>query len=85
MVRGHQVDYVLGLARNPRLVREIAAELDQARAAAEETGKAARCFKDFRYQTLDTWSRERRVVGKAEHLVAGDGATSANPRFVVTT
>ena len=81
----NRVDYVLGLARNPRLVREIAAELDQARAAAEETGKAARCFKDFRYQTLDSWSRERRVVGKAEQLVAGDGATSANPRFVVTS
>ena len=80
----NQVDYVLGLARNPRLVREIAAELDQARAAAEETGAAARCFKDFRYQTLDTWSRERRVVGKAEQLVAGDGAPGANPRFVVT-
>jgi len=81
----NQVEYVLGLARNPRLVREIASELGQARAAAEETGKAARCFRDFRYQTLDTWSRERRVVGKAEQLVAGDGATSANPRFVVTS
>ncbi|MGH8922963.1 MAG: IS1380 family transposase, partial [Actinomycetes bacterium] len=81
----HRVDYVLGLARNPRLVRAIAVELAQARAAAAETGKPARCFKDFRYQTLDTWSRERRVVGKAEHLVAGDGGTSADPRFVVTS
>ena len=80
----NRVDYVFGLARNSRLVGEIAAELALARAAAEETGKAARCFKDFRYQTLDSWSRERRVVGKAEQLVAGDGAPSANPRFVVT-
>ena len=80
----NQVDYVFGLARNPRLVREIAAELDQARAAAEETGAAARCFKDFRYQTLDTWSRERRVVGKAEQLVAEGCEPSPNPRFVVT-
>ena len=76
---------MLGLARNARLVREIAAELDLARAVAEETGEAARCFKDFRYQTLDSWSQERRVVGKAEQLVAGDGATSPNPRFVVTS
>jgi hypothetical protein len=44
----NRIDYVLGLARNPRLVREIAVELDLARAAAEETGKAARCFRDFR-------------------------------------
>ena len=66
----HRVDYVLGLARNPRLVGEIAAELAPAKAEAEQTGKAARCFKDFRYQTLDSWSCERRVVGKAEQLPA---------------
>ena len=81
----NQVDYVLGLARNARLVREIAAELALAKSAAEETGKAARCFKDFRYQTLDSWSCARRVVGKAEQLADGDGATSPNPRFVVTS
>ena len=80
----HRVDYVLGLARNSRLVGAIAAELAAARIEAEQTGKAARCFKDFRYRTHDSWSRARRVVGKAEQLVAGDGATSPNPRFVVT-
>ena len=81
----HQVDYVLGLARNTRLVGEIAAELDLAKAEAEQTGKAARRFKDFRYQTLDSWSCPRRVVGKAEQLAGAGGATSANPRFVVTS
>ena len=64
---------------------EIAAELAAAKAEAEQTGKAARCFKDFRYQTLDSWSCQRRVVGKAEQLVDGSGETSANPRFVVTS
>ena len=81
----NRVDFVLGLARNTRLVGELAAELDLARAEAGETGKPARCFKDFRYQTLDSWSLERRVVGKAEQLVGGSGETSANPRFVVTS
>jgi hypothetical protein len=57
------VDYVLGLARNARLVREIEAELALAAAEAERTREPARRFKDFRYQTLDSWSRERRVVG----------------------
>ncbi len=79
------LDYVLGLARNDRLVREIAAELAHARTEVQRTGEPARCFKEFRYQTLDTWSRERRVVGKAEQLVDGGGAPSANPRFVVTS
>ena len=81
----NRVEYVFGLARNPRLVREIAAELELARAVAEETGKAARCFKDFCYQTRDSWTCARRVVGKAEQLVGGSGETSPNPRFVVTS
>ena len=81
----NSVDYVLGLARNPRLVREIATELALAKSAAERTGKPARCFKDICYQTLDSWSCHRRVVGKAEQLVGGSGEPSANPRFVVTS
>ena len=74
------VDYVLGLAKNQRLVAELQGELAQAKQQYEATGHAARVFKDFRYQTRDSWSRSRRVVGKAEHLDKG-----ANPRFVVTS
>ncbi|HSI56625.1 MAG TPA: IS1380 family transposase [Ideonella sp.] len=81
----HRVDYVLGLARNPRLVGEITTELAAAKAEAEQIGKAARCFKEFRYRTLDSWSCERRVVAKAEQLPGGSGETSPNPRFVVTS
>jgi len=76
----HQVDYVLGLAKNARLIREIGPELAQARERAQATGQAARAYKDFPYQTLDSWSCSRRVVGKAEVLPQGD-----NPRFVVTS
>ena len=75
-----RVDYVLGLAKNSRLLGAIEDELQEARRIYEETGKAARVFGDFMYQTLDSWSRERRVVGKAEHLEKGQ-----NPRFVVTS
>jgi Transposase DDE domain group 1 len=60
------VDFVFGLARNPRLVDEITVELLQAEEEAASTGKPARRFKDFRYATLDSWSRRRRVVAKAE-------------------
>jgi len=76
----NRVDFVFGLAQNPRLVKEIAAELLQAEAEALTTGKPARRFKDFRYATLDSWSRRRRVIGKAE-WTGGE----ANPRFVVTS
>ena len=62
----NRVDFVFGLARNARLVEEIAVELLEAEAEAASTGKAARRYKDFRYATLDSWSRRRRVIGKAE-------------------
>ena len=75
-----KIDYVLGLAKNERLKASIEADLEQARQLYEGTQKAARVFKDFRYQTLQSWTRERRVIGKAEHLDKG-----ANPRFVVTS
>jgi len=74
------VDYVLGLAQNTRLKGMIAAEAEQARVEYERTKEAARVFADLDYRTLDSWSRCRRVVAKAEHLVKG-----ANPRFVVTS
>jgi len=76
----HQIDYVLGLAKNNRLKASIADEMKQAKAMYECAGEAARAFRDFRYRTLDSWSCERRVVGKAEYLSKGE-----NPRFIVSS
>src|SRR5262249_28037400 len=73
------VDYLFGLARNPRLTAVITAELDAARRHSERTGRPARCFKDFTWSTLDSWSRERRVVAKAEWTGGG-----GHPRLVGT-
>jgi hypothetical protein len=74
------VDFLLGLPRNKRLVAAITGELTQAEAKSRRTGKPARCFKDLRWRTIHGWSRERRVVAKAE-FTGGE----ANPRFVVTS
>jgi hypothetical protein len=74
------VDYIFGLARNDRLVGVIAEELAAAAAESLAQGGPARRFVDFPWRTLDSWSRERRVIAKAEHLPKG-----ANPRFVVTS
>jgi hypothetical protein len=74
------VDYLLGLAKNERLKAEIVKEMEEAKAQYQETGRAARRFQEFVYQTRDSWSRARRVVAKAEHLEKGE-----NPRFVVTS
>ena len=62
----NRVDYVFGLARNERLAAEIEAEMLRTQAAAQAGGKAARRFRDFQWSTLDSWSRMRRVIGKAE-------------------
>jgi len=74
------VDYVFGLARNERLVGAIAEELAAAEADSLAQGGPARRFADLVWTTRDSWSRERRVVVKAEHLPKG-----SNPRFVVTS
>ena len=74
------VDHVIGLARHSRLVEKIGWELADAAAEAERRGRAARRFAEFPYATLTSWSRQRRVIAKAEHLPG-----KANPRFVVTS
>jgi len=76
----HGVDYVVGLAKNRRLLRILGKELHEAQVLFAATGKASRVFQDFQYSTKKSWSRERRVIGKAEHLEKG-----SNPRFVVTS
>jgi hypothetical protein len=76
----NHVGYVFGLARNSRLEAALAVELAEAKRRHLASGKPARLFRDFRYRTNDSWSRKRRVVGKAEHNQGG-----SNPRFVVTT
>ena len=75
----HAVYYVLGLARNARLLELLTPALVRARERACLCGGHTREFAELKYRTLDSWSRERRVVGKAEYLGDKD-----NPRFIVT-
>ena len=74
------VEYCIGLARNARLESEIQSALQEAKEQWQKSGKAARVYREFLYQTRESWERERRVIAKAEHLEKG-----ANPRFVVTS
>ena len=71
---------MLGLARNARLLALLAPALARARERACLCGGRTRELTEFTYRTLDSWSRARRVIGKAEILGDKD-----NPRFVVTT
>lgn len=77
---GNEVDYIFGFAKNARLEKMIVAELETVKQEAAKTGAAARTFCELRYRTVDSWSCERRVVAKAEHL-----GGKSNPRFVVSS
>jgi hypothetical protein len=74
------VDFLFGLAKNKRLLRAIGRELQAAGEAFAMHGEAVRTFAELTYRTRKSWSRERRVVAKAEHLAKG-----SNPRFIVTS
>ena len=76
----HGVDYGLGLARNARLEAAITLELALAEIGCAVAQAPGRLYKDFVYRTRASWTRARRVIGKAEHLPG-----KANPRFVVTS
>jgi DDE family transposase len=74
------VDYIFGLAKNVRLVRAIGTELVEAREESLATDAPARRFKELTWSTRKSWSRARRVIGKAEWTTG-----AANPRFIVTS
>jgi hypothetical protein len=76
----NRVDYLFGLQRNKRLRKIIGRQMHQAHTLHQSTGKAARLFAEFQYQTRKSWSCSRRVAAKAEYLDKGE-----NPRFVVTS
>jgi Transposase DDE domain group 1 len=74
------VGFIFGLAKNARLNRAIGAELAAAREESRTTGKPARRFKELSWSTRKSWSRQRRVIAKAEWTQGG-----ANPRYLVTS
>jgi len=76
----NQVHFLFGLARNSRLQNIVGKQMHEAKLLHAETGKAARVFTEFNYQTHKSWARARRVVAKAEYLDKGE-----NPRFIVTS
>ena len=76
----NDVQYVIGFARNPRLLERIQSELAAAKELSQTSGRPARLFAELTYRTQKTWSRSRRVVAKAEQILG-----KANPRFIVTS
>ena len=74
------IDYVFGLARNERLEAMSQRFLGLAQCAYAASLASERSYGELEYSTLNSWSRSRRVVVRAEHSRHGD-----NPRFIVTS
>jgi hypothetical protein len=75
-----EVYYCIGVGKTSVLIEKLEPALAQARARHCLVGTATRVFAEFQHKTVSgSWSRERRVIGKAEVSAQGD-----NPRFVVT-
>lgn len=73
------VEYIIGVARNPRLEALGAPLMTQAQQAFAADPQKQRLFGWVDY-AADTWERPRRVIAKAEYSAQG-----TNPRFVVTS
>ena len=74
------VEYVFGMARNPRLQAALEGAFEGLEALRGASGEPVRVYEDFRYSTRESWTRERRIIGKAEIT-----HEKKNPRFVVTS
>jgi len=72
------VSYITGIAGNNRLYNKLEPFTNKANEKFLETNEKQRIFADFMYKA-GSWSKERRIIGKAEHTSNG-----ANPRFIVT-
>jgi len=76
----NDVHFVLGCAKTAPLVAQIESELAEAETEHKALARPARRFKSFDWTTRASWTRERRVVAKAEWTEG-----EANPRFIVTS
>jgi|GEM_PF-2296257 len=74
----NDVHYIVGLARNRVLEREVEVACEVAKDGFEATGAKSRVFSEFDY-AAGTWRRSRRVIARIEH-----GPKGRNPRFIVT-
>jgi hypothetical protein len=74
----HQVGYLVGLAKNSRVLGLAQSLIEQAQADYQAQQQKQRLFGEVQYRA-ETWDQERRVLVKAEHTDKG-----SNPRFVVT-
>jgi hypothetical protein len=83
VLEAQRVEYVVGLARNARLVRRAGRLLGEAYGLSKYSGHTEHVYGDTRYAAR-SWSHRRRVIIKAEVIRLPGHDPKCNPRFVVT-
>jgi Transposase DDE domain group 1 len=74
-----EVDFLFGIAKNSVLCRQAEPTMQWVEQLQQRLGHTVKRFCVFTY-AAGTWSRQRRIIAKAEHSAKGP-----NPRFVVTS
>lgn len=75
----NQIDYLVGIAKNDRLLRAVAPVMDRVRQMHEISGEKQTCLFRFLY-AAKTWGRARMVIARLEHSAKGP-----NPRFILAS
>jgi hypothetical protein len=78
-----QVEYVVAMAKNPRLEKRARRLMGKARMLSKATGQTEHLYGETRY-AAKSWKRKRRVIMKAEVVRHPGRAPKNNPRFVIT-
>ncbi len=74
-----KVKYITGMAGNTRLLKKIDPQMVEAEKLFVKSKAAERVFSRFPWKTQSSWSRNRDVIARVEHLPG-----KKNPRFIVT-
>ena len=82
-LEGLKVEYVVAMAKNPRLLALAAPFMEEAKSRSAASGQAEQVFGEFSYKA-DSWPHERRTVVKAEVVHLEGREPRENPRFVIT-
>ena len=82
-LEAEQVEYVIALGHNPKLAKRIRRLLGRARLRSKASGESEQVFGETRY-AAKKWSRQRRIIMKAEIVRHPGRPPKDNPRYVVT-
>ena len=82
-LEAEEVEYVVAMASNARLVKRIRRLMGRARMLSKASGATEHLFGETRYAARK-WRRKRRIVMKAEVVRHPGRDPKNNPRFVIT-